>query len=361
MSDAPTPDPTPPAAPDAGPRFCLRCGERLTTHPLDDVAPTKCPRCGLPFSPDRPETYADAPAWRRPRWTRLAGFFLMAVALGVVGYALIRNDVMGVAVFFVVPFAIGGLLGYTTRASVWLSLLLSLAAVACVVFVLVAADLSGIFCGLTLSAVFLGPTLVGAVVGWGLQVATRNRATRRRHYAILTMIVGLPFGADRVESRWPLARETAEVSTSATFQCPADRAWESVVFYEQVRHEPPFLLTLALPRPVRSERRRAAVGESQRCVYERGYLVKTITASDEPRLLAFDVSEQHLHFEHDVELLDGSFIVQPLGDGRTRVVLTTRYRRLLRPAWLWAPMERTIIETLHGHVLEGMRRHAVQR
>jgi hypothetical protein len=39
------------------------------------------------------------------------------------------------------------------------------------------------------------------------------------------------------------------------------------------------------------------------------------------------------------------------------VVLTTRYIRHLRPAWLWEPMERKIVHTLHGHVLEGMRRN----
>ena len=30
----------------------------------------------------------------------------------------------------------------------------------------------------------------------------------------------------------------------------------------------------------------------------------------------------------------------------------------LRPAFIWEPIERRVIHTLHGHVLEGMRRKA---
>ena len=30
------------------------------------------------------------------------------------------------------------------------------------------------------------------------------------------------------------------------------------------------------------------------------------------------------------------------------------------PRWLWRPVERKIVHTMHGHLLEGMRRHAEQ-
>jgi hypothetical protein len=148
------------------------------------------------------------------------------------------------------------------------------------------------------------------------------------------------------------------VSTSTTFDFPVGPTWDAIVFYEQVEHEAPFLLTMALPRPARTEGHKEGVGDVQKCIYEKGYLVKTITHFDKPRLLAFDVTEQHLDFEHDVVVLDGSFILQPMAKDKTRVVLTTRYRRLLRPAWLWEPVERMVIHTLHGHVLDGMRRRA---
>ena len=264
----------------------------------------------------------------------------------------------GATLFLVVPFMIGMALGYSTRVSFWMTLLLSLLAIACVVFMLLSMSLTGIFCGLTLGAVFLVPTLVGCVVGVFIRLVTGSAAWDRRQYIVLPAMLILPLGAERVESRWPMADTVAEVSTSTTFDVRVNAAWDAIVFYEQVEHEAPFLLTMALPQPARTEGRKEAVGDVQKCIYRKGYLVKTITHFEKPRLLAFDVTEQHLDFEHDVEVLDGSFILQPMAKDRTRVVLTTRYRRLLRPAWLWEPVEQAVIHTLHWHVLDGMRLRA---
>ena len=151
------------------------------------------------------------------------------------------------------------------------------------------------------------------------------------------------------------------MSTSTTFDASEAATWEAIVFYEEIKHKPPFLLYMALPQPARTEGKKEKVGDQQRCIYKNGYLVKTITHLEPPRLLAFDVTEQHLNFEKDVTLVDGSFILQPMAREKTRVVLTTRYARLLRPSWLWQPIERTVIHTLHEHVLDGMRERAMNK
>jgi hypothetical protein len=135
------------------------------------------------------------------------------------------------------------------------------------------------------------------------------------------------------------------------------------MFYEQVEHEPPWILTVGLPRPLGTDGDGWSVGQVKRCRYERGcYLVKEITACDEERLLAFRVIEQHLPLEgckrrcNDYTLTGGSFTFEPLPNGRTRGVLTTQYDRRMRPSFLFEPIERRIIHALHAHVLEGMRR-----
>ena len=367
MADAESPDlPLPPPPDDHARRYCLRCRTKLPgRHPLDDEVrgESKCPRCALPYDPARSETYTTR--HMRLRWKFWIPWLAAAIIAGVAVYALIWTNganiganAAGSALFLAVPFAIGMALGYGTRVSFWMTLLLSLLAIACVVCMLLSLSLTGIFCGLTLGLVFLVPTLVGCVVGWIIRVLTGEAAWDRRKYIVLPAIFVLPLGVEQVESRWPMADTVAEVSTSTTFDVPVGPTWDAIVFYEQVEHEAPFLLTMALPRPARTEGRKEAVGDVQKCIYQKGYLVKTITHFDKPRLLGFDVTEQHLDFEHDVEVLDGSFILQPMAKDKTRVVLTTRYRRLLRPAWLWEPVERTVIHTLHGHVLDGMRRRA---
>jgi hypothetical protein len=145
------------------------------------------------------------------------------------------------------------------------------------------------------------------------------------------------------------------VRTAAVFPAPPRAAWDSIVFYEEVQHEPPWLVKLVLPRPIRAEGSKQAVGDVERCIYKNGHLVKVITERVDNEKLAFRVAEQHLHFEHDVTLRDGAFLLEPIDPRHTRVTLTTRYSRHLRPAWLWEGAERKVIHALHAHVLEGMR------
>src|SRR5205085_9412853 len=131
--------------------------------------------------------------------------------------------------------------------------------------------------------------------------------------------------------------------TELTLPVAPQQAWNGIMFYEEVEHAPPWLLRLALPKPLRSVGDKRRVGETVRCLYDRGYLSKRITGVDEGRRLSFEVVEQHLHFERDITLRDGSFEVLPAERGGAIVVLTTRYEPRLSPRWLWEPMERRIV------------------
>jgi hypothetical protein len=137
-----------------------------------------------------------------------------------------------------------------------------------------------------------------------------------------------------------------------------EEAWNAIMFYEDVEHAPPWLLTLALPQPIRSEGNKQKEGEVVRCFYNCGTISKRISKVERPRVLTFDVVEAKMRSENYTTLKDGSFEIEPLGKTQSRITLTTRYERRLRPAWIWEPIERKVIHTLHGHVLEGMRRKA---
>jgi hypothetical protein len=285
---------------------------------------------------------------------------LLAILVGVVTYTAIflvaaRQHTMGASLFLVVPVSVGAILGYTTRPRFWSLLLLSILAIACIVCIIVTMNLAGIFCGVTLGLVFLLPTLAGCGLGWMLRVMLKGGFDDQRRYYCLALLSVLPLLSEAIEYRFPPEATVAEVSTSSTLTSSPEQAWKAMVFYEQVRHAPPWLLTLALPRPVRSEGSKAKVGNLVRCLYQKGYLVKRISRVVEERMLVFQVIEQHLHFEHDVTLMDGSFLLEPVDSQHVRVVLTTRYRRHLRPAFIWQPIEQEVIHAMHTHVLTGMR------
>jgi hypothetical protein len=325
------------------------------------AGPLHCEYCGLQFDPARSETYAS----RRgsSRWKFWLPGFLLSVTVGTLAYAAcLQSGEMGYALFFAVPVSFGAILGYATRVQTWGLVALAILAIASVIFALLAMNLAGIFCGFTLGVIFLVPTSFGLIFGVLLRsilIATRwDHAWYFRWYVWL--IAAAPVIAQQIESALPRRQEIAVVQTGLTVDATPEEAWNAILFYEDVRHAPPWLLHLALPKPIRSEGSKEREGDVVRCFYNCGTISKRISRVERPRRLSFDVVQAIMRSENYAQLKDGSFEIEPVGRRQSRITLTTRYERKLRPAWIWEPIERKVIHTLHGHVLEGMRRHAEQ-
>jgi hypothetical protein len=339
------------------PMCCLRCAAELP--PAE--GPAICPACGLQYDPARPETYTT----RRgsSRWKFWLPGFLCSVAVGTLAYALcLQTGDMGYALFFSVPVSFGAILGYATRMQTWALVSVAVIAIASVIFCLVSMNLAGIFCGVTLGAIFLVPTFIGLICGVLLRtilIACKwDHAWYFRWYVWL--IAAAPVGLQQIESSLPRREDIAIVETGLTVDATPEEAWKAIMFYEEVEHAPPWLLHLALPQPIRSEGNKQQEGEIVRCFYNCGTISKRISRVQRPRRLDFEVAQAIMRSENYANLKDGSFRIDPVGSRQSRITLTTRYERKLRPAWIWEPIERKVIHTLHEHVLEGMRRKATE-
>ncbi len=147
---------------------------------------------------------------------------------------------------------------------------------------------------------------------------------------------------------------TEIVATSVHFHASPETVWQQMLSYEEVPVRPPLLLRVLLPHPVRTEGDKTCVGASVQCRYKGGEMVKRIKVVEPPRLVQFEVTEQHLGIEGCVTTLGGSYELRSRGD-QTEVVLTTNYRGHLRPRYFWRPFERFLAHELHRHILGGMR------
>jgi hypothetical protein len=146
------------------------------------------------------------------------------------------------------------------------------------------------------------------------------------------------------------------VVTAMRFPASSRRAWDGLMFFEQIARRPPLYLRLLLPAPVRAEGRRSAVGDQTRCVYENGHLLKRLTEVIPERRCGFEVVEQRLAIRGGIRLAGGSYTLSGLPDGSTRVELETRYVALQRPRWLWRRIETAVCHAFHRHILGAMRR-----
>lgn len=149
------------------------------------------------------------------------------------------------------------------------------------------------------------------------------------------------------------ATRTEEVSTSFEFLASSETLWQSLMFYEDVPRRPWPLLRLFFPLPLRSQGDKRSPGSLVRCTYERGHLIKRIISVEPARLLSFEVVEQELGIERYGRAHRGSYELEPSGVG-TRLTLTTVYSGLMRPRWLWRPLEHFLCHRMHDHILLGM-------
>jgi hypothetical protein len=336
------------------PPRCLGCGYVLT-----GLADPRCPECGRDFDFQDSSSYSTKPLF--VRWKFWLPGFLLASIGGVVLYlVLLMLAGWGVAVTIVAPFCIGAIVGYGCRAKPFVLGLLSLGALGVIVFTLASLSLVGIFCGTAVALVALSPILIGTLCGFILRVILKDTDFQQRWYlpALALMIaVGLWGLVERCTQK-PRALES--VVTSMEIPASAGRTWNAVMFYEEVRHRPPWLLRYGLPRPLYARGSTAAVGDIKTCVYSKGHLTKRLTRRIPEQMLAFDVIEQDRIENNSVRLTGGSFALASEGPELTHVELTTSYQPKLGPRWVWRPFERLAVHSLHRHVLDGMRLKATE-
>ncbi len=294
---------------------------------------------------------------------RLSGPAVIGASLlvGTIAYltTALLAETQGASLFIGVPVCFGTMFGLRLTPRTWLIVLGLPTVILAMLLGLAALGVHGPACLAMIGLVFLLPAFVGAALGalFAALFGNRTPPTRRRYRTFLLLALVPPLlqiAEDRLVTR---DHAIIEVSTAHDIDAPPEEVWRSLHFYEEIGGEVPLLLRIGMPVPVRAEGSKAAVGDIETCVYERGHLKKRITERVESCRLAFDVIEQAIHFERDLTLVGGSFDLAPLGRG-TRLTLSTRYRPLCYPSFVWRPLEAWVLHTLHGHVAGAIRRRA---
>jgi len=332
---------------------CLDCAYTLEGAP----SPGQCPECGREFDLSDPATFTDKPPFLF--WSYWLPAFLLAAIGAIASICLVVFGFLnwGPALWIGVPLSLGCLVGYGARVR-WLGVaILCIGAALTFTFTLMSLSLAGAFCGISLTVILAGPLTIGALLGWVLRRTLKHTAFSQRHY--LRTFCILSVGPIWAWASGPATYgEPESIRTSQVVAAPLNAAWDSVVFFEEVRGRPPLLLRIGLAHPLQTLGSAEHVGDHKTCIYNRGHITKEITQVAPGELLAFRIVEQQIGYEHDVRLLSGSFAFARVDDSHTSVTLTTTYQPRLTPRFAWRPFERLATHTLHEHVLDEMARRA---
>ncbi len=352
MSRVSSDDDDPRFAPLAPAKRCLTC-----YYVLDQLPEPRCPECGREFDPGVPSTYTTKPPflwWRY--WFPGAS---LACVLGALTYAyLIPRTGFGWSVTLAIPMMLGGIVGYATRVRVWIREILAIGLLLACLIGGAAAGAGGVFCALILLGMAIVPLGVSVLAGVWVRWMLKNSSWDHRSWLPVVLMFILPAGLGTIEWKCLTPAATVTVETTRTLAAPLPAAWDGVLFYEDVKHPPPWLLRFTLRRPLFATGHPDRVGARKTCVYTRGHLTKQVTAIDPLRDLRFAVVEQKMFEDYSVRLIDGGFHFERVDATHTAVTLTTRYRPLLRPRFAWQPAEAYVVHLLHNHVLDGMAEKA---
>jgi hypothetical protein len=336
------------------PPRCLDCNYVLLGLPEP-----RCPECGRQFDPDDFGSYTYKPPLVRWRFW-LPPLVMVAIVFAIL-VILFHTSGVGVAATIAAPFTLGGLIGYSVRgATKPLMITIAILAGLMVMGFLVATDVSGVFCGLILLAIAVGPVVIGLGAGILLRKILKRSNFSQRWHLPVWFFIALPLVWAWIEGPVSCRYGQVYVTTTQLIEAPLNDTWAGVTMYEDVRHAPPLLLRLGLSRPLYSRGEMTHVGDIKTCVYDQGKLVKRITKVDPGKEIEFEVIDQTIE-RCAARLKRGSFKFECVSPTQTRVTLTTVYEPFLAPRFAWQPFEELSAHTLHRHVLTGMSENAANR
>jgi hypothetical protein len=285
----------------------------------------------------------------------------------MIGTSVYALSLYGGSLFLGTPLMMGATAGYVYSRGAprgfGVSILLGMATVAlgCVAMLLFA--LEGVVC-LIMALPLAAP--VGAL--GGLLGAAIAEATRRPLHELAAALLILPAWA-MGEARLAEA-PVRVVMTAVEIDAPPEKVWQNVVEFPELPHQRPWYFRLGIACPERARINGSGVGAVRYCEFTTGAFVEPITAWDEPKLLAFDVTEQpapmfelspyrHVHAPHLNGFLvstRGEFRIVELLGGRTRLEGRTWYRCEMFPQWYWTAWSDAIIHKIHERVLVHIER-----
>ncbi len=158
-----------------------------------------------------------------------------------------------------------------------------------------------------------------------------------------------------------IAEQSTSIVTRLQIRASPRRVWDSLMFYETIEGPPPLHLRILLPRPIRTQGSKSAVGDKATCLYQGGHLLKRVTKIDRLHRYEFLVAEQHLTVGVGVRLLGGSYTLRKLPGEQTELSMVTQYTSRNRPRWLLTPIEAGVCHMFHRYLLGSIRSKAEAR
>lgn len=268
----------------------------------------------------------------------LIGLALLA-AIVAFGYGLLHAGVYGLAVFFMIPFTLGGLASWTVRSETGVGAAgLGILAVSVTSLLLLLTRMEGAVC----LVLYLPLTLpLGALGGWLVYRLLGSRAAARGVVAMFLLVPPSTLAYD-THAQPPVYT----VKTTIEIAAPPAKVWQELINLSRIPGPRAWYFHTGLAYPTGARIEGTGPGATRYCEFSTGPVVESVEVWDAPLVLRFrvtrtpapmrewnpfgEISPKHLHGY--VLFREGEFRLTPLAGDRTLLVGTSWYQHGLWPA-----------------------------
>lgn len=232
----------------------------------------------------------------------------------------------------------------------------SIAALAIVLFAL-----EGVFCIALAVPIAAVVAILGGVLGRAIALRGAEPAGRTGLAALVAplLVLAEPQAPPRVR----------EVVTVVDVAAPPAVVWRNVISFPELPPPTEWLFRIGVAAPTRARLEGTGVGATRYCDFTTGSFTEPVTAWEDNRLLAFDITAQAPpmrelspyrgvnppHLDGYFRATHGEFRLTPLPDGRTRLEGRTSYVVDMFPQVYWTVPAGRIVAAIHQRVLTHIK------
>ena len=299
-----------------------------------------------------------------------AGFVGAVIGLAMMEIAVALLGSYGAALFIGAPavsgFVSGILFARWHRPLITGAILTAILSLLMVGGIIIVFALEGLVClAMAFPLVLIG-SIIGAVIGCQLERGKRGGglAPTAAALAILPVVLVL----ESLGS--PIPTEPSPVESSIVVNAPAEVVWRNVVAFPPLSPPSEWMFRAGIAAQIGATIDGEGRGAVRRCNFTTGSFVEPIETWDPPRELTFSVASSPVplhewtlwngprppHLNGYLESTRGQFVLEPLPNGRTRLIGRTWYRTNMVPERYWRLWADPIIHAIHMRVLRHVAR-----
>ena len=280
---------------------------------------------------------------------------MLTFALCVVGFLLFHLELIGLGFtfFIIVPLCIGYFIGLKLdwSFSLVIALMVGLAAF---FFLLITAQLEGMFCVVLLLPIFVPLLLVGILIGYNLRKRLAKKDQSNTIKITLYPLIVLLFSGS-IEHLFSSKYEDAKVESTIYLSYDASTVYDLIKSVDTLDGERSILMKLGLSVPQKCILEKEEVGAKRTCYFEDGTIEERVTDIKRGEFIKMKVTEYKLPGFKWLKFDDAIYLFTQV-DNMTRLTRITTYRSQLKPRFYWEFCERQAIEAQHEYVLNDLKR-----